>query len=73
MGFHCSSLSSFTALSARRTVTAERAARVVQQLVVEGERHLTPELEAELGAKGYTREDLLTRTVTFLARKKAAS
>jgi SAM-dependent methyltransferase len=44
-----------------------------EQLVVEGERHLTPELEAELGAKGYTREDLLTRTVTFLARKKAAS
>jgi SAM-dependent methyltransferase len=41
-----------------------------EHLTVEGERYLTPELEAELGAKGYTREDLLTRTVTFLARKK---
>ena len=41
-----------------------------ERIVVEGDRYLTPELEAELGAKGYTREDLLTRTVTFFARKR---
>jgi SAM-dependent methyltransferase len=46
---------------------------VEERLTVEGERYLTPTLEAELGAKGYTREDLLTRTVTFIARKKAAN
>jgi ubiquinone/menaquinone biosynthesis C-methylase UbiE len=45
---------------------------VVDEVVsTEGERYLTPELEAELGAKGYTREDLLTRIVTFFARKKS--
>jgi hypothetical protein len=41
-----------------------------ESLFVEGARYLTPEIEAELGAKGYTREDLLTRTVTFFARKR---
>lgn len=44
---------------------------VDEKLVGEGERYLTPELEAELGAKGYSRDDLLTRTITFFARKKA--
>lgn len=44
---------------------------VDEALVVEGERYLTPALEAELGASGYAREDLLTRTITFFARKKA--
>lgn len=43
---------------------------VDEKIVVEGERYLTPALEAELGAKGYAREDLLTRTITFFARKK---
>lgn len=43
---------------------------VEEQTVVEGERFLTGELEDELTAKGYTREDLLTRTVLFLVRKK---
>jgi SAM-dependent methyltransferase len=44
---------------------------VEEKITTEGERYLTPELEAELTAKGYTREDLLTRTITFFARKKA--
>lgn len=35
-----------------------------------GERYLTPEIEQELIAKGYSREDLLTCTVTFFARKR---
>ncbi len=43
---------------------------VDEQVVVEGERLLTPELRDELGRKGYSREDLLTRTITFYARKK---
>lgn len=33
---------------------------------------LTPELEEPLRAKGYTREDLLTREVAFLCRKQQA-
>jgi SAM-dependent methyltransferase len=33
---------------------------------------LTPELEETLRAKGYTREDLLTREVVFLCRKREA-
>jgi len=44
-----------------------------EQVVTEGERLLTPELEDELGRKGYSREDLLTRTVTFFARKRQGS
>lgn len=43
---------------------------VEEKTTTEGERYLTPELEAELTAKGYTRADLLTRTITFFARKK---
>jgi len=35
-----------------------------------GERYLTPEIERELTGKGYSREDLLTCTVTFYARKR---
>src|ERR1035437_3493797 len=35
-----------------------------------GERYLTPEIEQELAAKGYSREDLLTYNVTFYARKR---
>lgn len=42
---------------------------VEEQLVVEGAHYLTNELETELTAMGYSREDLLTRTVTFFARK----
>ena len=41
-----------------------------EDLVVEGEPYLTPELEAMLSARGYSREDLLTRTVTFFVRKR---
>jgi SAM-dependent methyltransferase len=36
----------------------------------EGEQFLTSELEETLQHQGYTREDLLTRTATFLCRKK---
>jgi SAM-dependent methyltransferase len=43
---------------------------VDEQLIVEGAHYLTKELEAELTAAGYSREDLLTRTVTFFARKR---
>jgi SAM-dependent methyltransferase len=43
---------------------------VHEQLNVEGVHYLTKELEAELTAIGYSREDLLTRTVTFFARKR---
>ena len=39
-------------------------------LTYEGEEFLTPELEQILRHKGYTREDLLTRTSIFLCRKK---
>jgi SAM-dependent methyltransferase len=43
---------------------------VDEKVVLEGERYLTPQLALELAEKGFTREDLLTRTVTFFARKK---
>ncbi len=43
---------------------------VDEQVTREGEHYLAPQLEAELLKKGYSREDLLTRTVTFFARKK---
>lgn len=43
---------------------------VDQQLSYEGEKLLTPEIEEILRHKGYTREDLLTRRVIFLCRKK---
>jgi SAM-dependent methyltransferase len=36
----------------------------------QGAEHLTPELFAELSGKGYTREDLLTRSVVFTGGKK---
>ena len=41
-----------------------------ERLALEGEKILTPELEKMLLDRGYTREDLLTRTVIFLCRKK---
>jgi len=40
-----------------------------EKLTYEGEKFLTPETENILLNKGYTRENLLTRTVTFLCRK----
>jgi len=46
---------------------------VVEELMErEGESILTPELETELTAAGYTRDDLLTKTVMYLCRKKSA-
>jgi ubiquinone/menaquinone biosynthesis C-methylase UbiE len=39
-------------------------------LTHEGEKYLTPELERKLNERGYSREDLISRTVTFLCRKK---
>jgi len=38
--------------------------------ITEGERYLTPQLEAELTAKGYSKHDLLTRTARFILRPK---
>ena len=44
---------------------------VDEKLIYEGDKLLTPEIERTLQhKKGYTREDLLTRTVIFLCRKK---
>ncbi len=43
---------------------------IEEQLSTEGEQFLTQVIEDELNIKGYTREDLLTRTVLFLVRKK---
>ncbi|CAH2602970.1 Class I SAM-dependent methyltransferase [Rhodovastum atsumiense] len=43
---------------------------VDEAVVLEGERHLLKDIEIELAAKGYTREDLLTREVRFIARKR---
>ncbi len=41
-----------------------------ERLLHEGEGILTPELEETLGQKGYTREELLTREMIFIARKR---
>lgn len=41
-----------------------------EELTYEGDKFLTPEIEKILQRKGYAREDLLTRTVIFLCRKK---
>jgi SAM-dependent methyltransferase len=41
-----------------------------EKVIIEGERYLTQDIEVKLATKGYNREDLLTRTITFFARKK---
>lgn len=41
-----------------------------EKLAYEGEKFLTPHIEKILQHKGYSRQDLLTRTVVFLCRKK---
>ena len=41
-----------------------------ESLLQEGEHMLTPELEAELAQRGYPKDDLLVREVTFLCRKR---
>jgi hypothetical protein len=43
---------------------------VEEETFVEGEAFLIGEIEEELAAKGYTREDLLTSTLLLCARKK---
>jgi SAM-dependent methyltransferase len=43
---------------------------IEEHTTTEGEQFLTKEIEEELKIKGYTREDLLTRTVLFIVRKK---
>ena len=43
-----------------------------EQLTYEGEKLLVPEIENILKRKGYTREDLLARTVTYLCKKKVS-
>ena len=49
----------------------ESLTNVVKEEKVEfGRDVLTDELEAELAAKGYTQEDLLTGVVVFAVRKK---
>lgn len=40
------------------------------KLTQEGESLLTPDIESELMEKGYTRDDLITNTATFLLKKK---
>jgi len=44
---------------------------IEEQTATEGEKLLPPAIEEELKNKGYTREDLLTRTILFLVRKKS--
>jgi len=41
-----------------------------EELTYEGVKFLTPEIEKNLHHKGYTNEDLLTRSAIFLCRKK---
>jgi len=43
---------------------------VKEQTTIEGEKLLTKEIESELRSKGYTREDLLTSTITFIVKKR---
>ncbi|MBI5056288.1 MAG: class I SAM-dependent methyltransferase [Nitrospirae bacterium] len=43
---------------------------VEEQTTTEGEKILTPEIERDLKNKGYTREDLLTRTIIFIFGKR---
>jgi SAM-dependent methyltransferase len=56
-----------------RRIFAEPIDVINESLTVEGASLLTPALEEELGRKGYTREDLITSTVTFLCRKKVTA
>ncbi len=44
---------------------------IEEETVKEGEKFLSKELELELGKKGYSKEDLLTRAVTFFIKKRA--
>jgi len=43
---------------------------IEEQTVIEGEKYLTGEIENELKKKGFTREDLLTRSILFIVGKK---
>jgi SAM-dependent methyltransferase len=53
-----------------RTILAEHLCVLQEACTREGEELLSPELETELGAKGFTKEDLTTRGVTFISKKK---
>jgi SAM-dependent methyltransferase len=55
-----------------RRIFAESLEVIEESLVFEGEQLLTRELETELGARGYPKEDLLTREVAFRCRKRRA-
>ncbi len=55
-----------------RRIFADSLEVMEESLVIEGEEILTPELEAELIRKGYTRDDLLIREVAFRCRKHRA-
>jgi SAM-dependent methyltransferase len=54
-----------------RAILSSHAHIVSEETTSEGEEFLTPDIARELAHEGYTREDLLTRTATFLLRKKA--
>ncbi|MDO8281319.1 MAG: class I SAM-dependent methyltransferase [Thermodesulfovibrionia bacterium] len=43
---------------------------IEEKFIYEGEKLLTPALEAVLLSKGYTRQELLTRVVVFILKKK---
>lgn len=53
-----------------REIFHEQINVVDEKLSYEGDKFLTPEIEKILQSKGYNREDLLTRTVVFICRKR---
>ena len=53
-----------------REIFKEHINVINEKITGEGEKYLSSELEEKLYEKGYTREDLLTRTVTFLCQKE---
>lgn len=55
-----------------RLIFEARLKVLEEGIVTEGEDFLTSALEKRLMAKGYTREDLLTREAAFLCRKRPA-
>jgi SAM-dependent methyltransferase len=57
-------------LSEYREIFSRHVDIISETTTEEGEKYLTPEIEELLNARGYSREDLLTRTVNFMCKKR---
>jgi hypothetical protein len=57
-------------LTEYREIFGSETRHLKEELVFEGEKLLTAELEETLRSRGYSREDLLTRALIWICGKK---